>query len=312
MPLDIDDENINTLGLLQDARTSNSEPPTTMTGAIHIIKLRRLWSKIGNNIYPSITKTSMAQDVAQKPLLDQLAQELEEWHDNIPLPPDTSELDPLSVFASREWFRLAYDHSILILYRYWITHTPPPGEEESVEEALEICVQKARDLCLLYRRLFHSQSIQFTWGSLHILFLGGLTYLYCIWKSAKVRRSARKMDVINTCMACNTALVIMAERWNSATAYRDIFEVLSERTISLVCGDDVRPPGGDFVAVPAMDQDVPDVEPQPLEDWITGLGGGGLSMDSEWLVQELLQGMRNAQPGEHVFNLEDQPPMNLQ
>lgn len=309
MPLDIDDENINTLGLLQDPRSSNSEPPTHMTGAIHIIKLRRLWSKIGNTIYPTITNS--CQDVAQKPLIDKLAQELEEWHANIPVPPDASDTDPLSVFASREWFRLAYDHSILILYRYWITHVPPAGEEHGVEEALEICFQRARDLCLLYRRLFQSQSIQFTWGSLHILFLGGLTYLYCIWKSASLRRSARKMEVINTCMACNTALVIIAERWSNAGAYRDIFELLSERTIGLICGDEGKAPETTHTSIPTLNQVMTNSEPAPLEDWIVGLGDSGFPMDSEWLVQELLQGMRNTQPGEPGFDVEQASSMNI-
>ncbi|KAK7414560.1 hypothetical protein QQX98_006587 [Neonectria punicea] len=311
MPLDIDDENINTLGLLQDPRSSNNEPPTNMTGAIHIIKLRRLWSKIGNSIYPTITNALTSHDVAQKTLIDKLAQELEEWHSNIPQPPDSSDLDPLSVFASREWFRLAYDHSILILYRYWITHDPPVGEESGVEEALKICFDRARDLCLLYRRLFQSQSIQFTWGSLHILFLGGLTYLYCIWKSARLRQSARKMEVINTCMACNTALVIIAERWSNASAYRDIFELLSERTISLVCGDEVRDPDAIHTALPTMSQDMPNSQPPALEDWIMDLGNNGVAVDSEWLVQELLHGMRNIQPGEQGFDVEQPPSTTL-
>ncbi|KAK7425070.1 hypothetical protein QQZ08_008346 [Neonectria magnoliae] len=311
MPLDIDDENINTLGLIQDPRSSNNEPPTNMTGAIHIIKLRRLWSKIGNSIYPTITNALPSHDVAQKALIDKLAQELEEWHSNIPQPPESSDLDPLSIFASREWFRLAYDHSILILYRYWMTHDPPVGEESGVEEALKICFDRARDLCLLYRRLFQSQSIQFTWGSLHILFLGGLTYLYCIWKSARLRQSARKMEVINTCMACNTALVIIAERWSNASAYRDIFELLSERTISLVCGDEVKDPDAIHTTLPTMNQDMPSSQAPALEDWIMDFGNSGVAVDSEWLVQELLHGMRNIQPGEQGFDVEQPPSMTI-
>ncbi|RSL43369.1 hypothetical protein CEP54_015117 [Fusarium duplospermum] len=293
LPLDINDEQINALGLLQSPRASPDEPPTNMTGAIHVIKLRRLWSKIGNSIYPTITKCSLIQEVAKKPLIDQLDKELENWHAEIPQPPDTAGLDPLSVFASREWFKLAYDHSVLLLYRYWITHKPPPGEEESVEHALETCSQKAREICLLYRRLFQYQSMQFTWGSLHILFLGGLTYLYCIWKSARVRQAAKKMDVINTCMACNTALVIIAERWSKATPYRDIFEVLSEKTIGLVCGDEWRPQGGNSAVLPTSHLGA--VDSQPLEDWIMELGASDMPTESEWFVQQLLQGMRNTQ-----------------
>ncbi|KAF4461429.1 transcription activator acu-15 [Fusarium albosuccineum] len=306
LPLDINDEHINALGLLQNPRTSPEEAPTSMTGAIHIIKLRRLWSKIGNNIYPTITKSSMSQEVAKKPLMDQLAEELEEWHANIPQPPDTGGLDPLSVFASREWFRLAYDQSVLLLYRYWITHKPPPGEEESVEQALASCAQKAKEICILYRRLFQYQSMQFTWGSLHILFLGGLTYLYCIWKSARVRQVAKKMDVINTCMACNTALVIIAERWNKATPYRDIFEVLSEKTIGLVCGDERNPQVDKSATTPAAGRGGADS--QPLEDWIMELGASEMPTESEWFVQELLQGMRNSQSENTA---EPPPSMNM-
>ncbi|KAF5963250.1 transcription activator protein acu-15 [Fusarium bulbicola] len=291
LPLDIDDDKINALGLSQNPRVSPDEPPTNMTGAIHVIKLRRLWSKIGNTIYPAMTQSPVNQEVTKKPLMDQLRAELEAWHSEIPYAPDTTGLDPLSVFASREWFRLAYDHSILILYRYWITHKALPGEEDSVEEALECCMQKAKELCLLYRRLFQYQSLQFTWGSLHILFLGGLTYLYCIWKSAKVRQATKRMDIINTCMACNTALVIIAERWSKAVPYRDIFEVLSERTISLVCGDGSLSRGANEESH-ASDRKQ-SIEPHAVGDWALEIGADDIPVDSEWFVQELRQGMSN-------------------
>ncbi|XEU98490.1 hypothetical protein FSHL1_003777 [Fusarium sambucinum] len=291
LSLDIDDDKINALGLLQSPRTSPEEPPTSMTGAIHIVKLRRLWSKIGNNIYPAITESSMSQAVAKKPLIEQLRAELEAWHSEVPHAPDTPGLDPLSVFASCEWFRLAYDHSILLLYRHWITHKPPPGEEESVEEALVSCADKAKEICVLYRRLFQRQSLQFTWGSLHILFLGGLTYLYCIWKSTRVRAAARKMDIINTCMACNTALVVIAERWGKAAPYRDIFEILSEKTISLICGDGNQSTDDNQGWQESGQNQATD--PQPLEEWMMEIGADGMPVNSEWLIQELLQGTRN-------------------
>lgn len=308
LPLDINDEHINALGLLQNARASPDESPTSMTGAIHVIKLRQLWSKIGNNIYPTITKSLMSQETAKKPLIDQLADELQEWYVNIPLPHSTGGPVALSVFASREWFRLAYDHSILLLYRHWITHRPPPGEEESVEQALESCLKKAEEICFLYRRLFQYQSLQFTWGSLHILFLGGLTYLYCIWRSARLREAVKKMDVINACMACNTALVIIAERWNKATPYRDIFEVLSEKTIGLVCGDERMPQGDHFATASTRSRGGP-ADSQPLEDWILEIGARDMPAESEWFVQELLQGMGNTQPDDPR---ETQPsPLNM-
>ena len=164
-----------------------------------------------------------------------------------------------------------------------------------MEQALESCLKKAEEICFLYRRLFQYQSLQFTWGSLHILFLGGLTYLYCIWRSARIRGAVKTMDVINACMACNTALVIIAERWNKATPYRDIFEVLSEKTIGLVCGDGRMPQGDRSATVSTPSQGGP-ADSQPLEDWILEIGARDMPAESEWFVQELLQGMRNTQP----------------
>ncbi|KAF5983587.1 transcription activator acu-15 [Fusarium coicis] len=269
LPLDIDDDKINALGLLQSPRVSYDEPPTNMTGAIHVIKLRRLWSKIGNTIYPAVTQSPVSQEVAKKPLMAQLRAELEAWHSEIPHTPDTTGMDPL----------------------YWITHKALPEEEDSVEEALECCMQKAKELCLLYRRLFQYQSLQFTWGSLHILFLGGLTYLYCIWKSTRVRQATKRMDIINTCMACNTALVIIAERWSKAVPYRDIFQVLSERTISLICGDGSLSQGANEAAQ-ASDRHQ-SIDPRAVEDWALDIVADDMPVDSEWLVQELLQGMSN-------------------
>ncbi|KAF5619623.1 acu-15-like transcription activator [Fusarium sp. NRRL 25303] len=269
LPLDIDDDKINALGLLQSPRVSHDEPPTNMTGAIHVIKLRRLWSKIGTTIYPAVTQSPVSQEVAKKPLMDQLRAELEAWHSEIPYAPDTTGMDPL----------------------YSITHKALPGEEDSVEEVLECCMQKAKELCLLYRRLFQYQSLQFTWGSLHILFLGGLTYLYCIWKSTRVRQATKRMDIINTCMACNTALVIIAERWSKAVPYRDIFEVLSERTISLICGDGSLP-GGANEATQAPDNNQ-SIDQRAVEDWALDIVADDMPVDSEWFVQELLQGMSN-------------------
>ncbi|KAK1622621.1 fungal-specific transcription factor domain-containing protein [Colletotrichum phormii] len=316
LPLDIDDENVTSGGLLAASRISSTDPPTLMTGFIHAIKLRRLWTKISDNLYPPTTRRCGCGHTAT---IESLRQELEEWRAKTPDQLNYSRAHPLSVFTSRSWFQLAYDHSILLLYRHYMmggspaNHPTPDGgaagsashggnlnDNEATERVLEECAVRAREMCMLYRRVYQSSSVQFTWGSLHILFLGGLTYLYCLWRSKRVRDSTRQADVVTTCMACTTVLIIIAERWNLATSYRDIFEALSQRTISMVCNDGQKPapsnaslpaigpgPGADmhaaFVggAAPSM------------QDWIMGLDDLSIPQESEWLVQELLQGVRD-------------------
>lgn len=277
-----------------------------MTGAIHVIKLRRLWSKFADNLYPTNAAPLDPHDSTKKVLAGDLRKELEDWHAAIPcsLQTPTSNLQR-SVYSSKAWFQLAYDHSILLLYRHYITLPPAPGESELVENAFEECAQRSREMCLLYRRLYQNSSIQFTWGSLHILFVGGLTYLYCLWKSKRVRQAARQSDVVNTCFSCNTVLVIIAERWSQATTYRDTFETLSEKTIQMICNEGV--------AQPEIPSEVHQLDPlfatpQPTisQDWLLGLENLPVPNESEWFVQELLQDMRDYQHPEITFdNLDD-------
>ncbi|PSN61695.1 hypothetical protein BS50DRAFT_144331 [Corynespora cassiicola Philippines] len=301
MPLDLEDEYITREGLKKEPRSSPSDPPTYMTGAIHVVKLRRLWSKFADELYPTTTKSSLPHSTTRQVLAGNLRQELEEWYSEIPDAVDYAGSHPLSVFASKAWFTLGYDHSILLLYRHYITLKPLPGEEESVENAFEECALRSREMCLLYRRLYQSSSIQFTWGSLHILFVGGLTYLYCLWKSQRVRQRARQSDVINTCMACNTVLVIIAERWSQATTYRDTFEALSEKTINMICNDSSGPVNSSL-ATTFDETQFQNMAPPVSQDWIMSLDDLSIPNESEWFVQELLQGMRDFQQPDISFD----------
>ncbi|KAH8894140.1 hypothetical protein GQ53DRAFT_793113 [Thozetella sp. PMI_491] len=336
LPLDIDDEYITVTGLLREPRNPSHEPPTNMTGAIHAIKLRQLWSKFSSQLYPASTGPQAAWD---ENTVERLRQELEQWRATAPDRLDFPDSRPLSVWASQEWFQLAFDHSIMLLYRHHITGLggygsegqdtdanrgwdgtgggPADNKTARIERALDECLYCSRDLCLTYRRLYQRPTIQFTWGSLHILFLGGLTYMYCLWRSPRLRATVRQTDVVSTCMACTTVLVIIAERWNLATTYRDIFEALSERTISMMCGEPgnafltlggqqygpgaaggayLEKPGDAVMGVDDGGLGLPTTPTVPLQNWISALDDIGIPQESEWLVQELLQGVRQFQP----------------
>ncbi|EEA19007.1 conserved hypothetical protein [Talaromyces marneffei ATCC 18224] len=359
LPLDIDDEYITRDGLLCPPRQNTSDPPTQLTGALHSIKLRQLWSKFRNNLFS--TNSHQENDSSRNPNripVEVLRQELEEWRAISPDKLENIHLRPLSVFASDDWFGLAYHYSILLLYRHYIIDSPEPAaqgsdplaqednEPDARDRAFEICATHARQMCLGYRRLYQSQrsQIQFTWGSLHILFLGGLTYLYCLWKSPYIRKRTRQSAVINTCMACTTVLIIIAERWNEACSYRDIFELLSESTITMICGNGgdavsgesvelatlttlmgggdtstgTHPSGGGLVGNASGGGNMYDASTatdgcgateqiggpdMPLQDWIMALDHVTASGDSQWLAQELLQGIRDFEAETNINSL---------
>lgn len=311
LPLDIDDESITVSGLTSSPRSQVADPPTLMSGTIHGIKLRRLWTKMNDQLYPPNGRRSCGDNCSQRRIIDSLRKDLEDWHAATPDQLDHSASHPLSVFASKSWFQLAYDYTILLLYRHYMfrQHSGRNGAEvnattvdddtaEAANTALEECFVRARQICLSYRRIYQSSSVQFTWGSVHILFVAGLTYLFCLWHSSALRSKAKQSDIMSTCMACNTVLIIVAERWNLATSYRTAFETLSERTIRMICGDmdDIS----NSVSLPfatnaqessqrADAQDAPGTAEPVFQDWIMGLEDMGIPRESEWFVDELFR-----------------------
>lgn len=313
LPLDIDDENVSPDGITCGLRILSTDPPTLMTGVIHALKLRRLWTEMNDQLHPPRRYIKCASSSPQRDTIDGLRKKLEEWRSGAPDQLEYSASHPLSVFASRSWFQLAYNHSMLLLYRHYMvvphgTHSSeatgyevPTITMEFVNDVLEECFIRAREICLIYRRIYQSSSVQFTWGSVHILFLGGLTYLFCLWRSAPLRSKAKRSDIVSTCLACSTVLIIVAERWNLATSYRDMFEALSQRTINMMCGDvddsstaSLLPftTGVDGTNQNMASQNTTETNAEPqFHDWLTGLDEMIIPQDSEWLVQELLRGV---------------------
>jgi hypothetical protein len=273
LPLDIDDSAI-TEDQAQTVRTINAgQTPTTMTGAIHIVKLRRIWSVISSSIYPATPQamSPMSRDCANMSFrAPQLRQCLEEWKTNIPCQAQNSSSASLSVFTSHDWFQLAYHHSIILLYRHYLScgfqgRVADSCSRQDIDRAYQDCFASAREMCLLYRHTYQRSSVRYTWGSLHILFLGALTYLHCLWTSAHVRRIAPPLDVINTCTACNMVLVIIAERWDIAAPYRDLFSRLSEGTIRMICGTLQRPLGVPIESTLSTDSRIRNVYSDPIQ-----------------------------------------------
>ncbi|KAK2596260.1 hypothetical protein N8I77_013156 [Diaporthe amygdali] len=311
LPLDIDDEKVTASGITSSPRREAADPPTSMSGAIHAIRLRRLWTKMNDQLYPPKGRRSCGDVCLQQRIIDSLRKDLDDWHTATPDQLDHSASHPLSVFASKSWFQLAYDYTVLLLYRHYMfaSHSGRNGVgvndstvvsdmAEAANTALEECFVRARQICLGYRRIYQSSSVQFTWGSVHILFLAGLTYLFCLWHSSALRSKAKQSDVMSTCMACNTVLIIVAERWNLATSYRVAFETLSERTIRMICGDMDDP--SNSVPLPfatneqtfgphAAAQDAAGTAEPLFQDWIMGLEDIRIPRESEWFVNDLLR-----------------------
>lgn len=225
LPLDINDEDITVNGLLKEPRTSNSESTTTVSVAIHTIRIRQLWARIQSSVYPQVGGEASPQSLA---LIENFKSELSLWLESAP-EQLTSNREHNNAFGGSEWYSLMYHQSILLLYRHQLVRggtTPPSVFTE--------CAYSGQIICMIYRQLYISQRLNDTWGALHVLFLGGVTFLHCLWSSAETRAIYRQDKVSAICTSCMITLAIMAERWSAVEPYRDAFEMLSSATQTML------------------------------------------------------------------------------
>ncbi|KAG7003745.1 Positive regulator of purine utilization [Fusarium oxysporum f. sp. conglutinans] len=212
-PSDVDDSAITDTGMLGSPRNHSSQPTTSISTAIHVFKLRYLWARIHTSLFSDTVRLSI-DDHTYHARIEQLRVDLDTWLTNAPQA-RLHESDDLSIFAKKAWGQL-------VEYK------------ESLQKIFEDCIEASRNICQTYRRLYIGTAIRYTWGTLHCLFLAGLTYLHCLWTSPAAWESVRPEDVSKTCTDCTMVLVAIAEGWQAAAPYRDTFEALASRVIAMV------------------------------------------------------------------------------
>ncbi|KAL3466250.1 fungal-specific transcription factor domain-containing protein [Aspergillus heterothallicus] len=247
-PLDIDDAFITATGIHGSPRKSHTDPPTTMTKAIHTFRIRRLLSRIHSTLYSNAPPLQDCHCTAgkhtQASQIEALRAELEAWRAETP-PPTPHPREALALFSTPDWFDFEYYYTLLQLYRVQIidhdnhdNHEDSPSPSSSTESTFLTVLHASSQICHSYRRQFLSnRNLSYTWTALHELFLAGLTYLHCLWTSPAARRLYRPGQVSRTCTDCTVVLVLIAERWSGAAVYRDIFGVLAQRTAGIMDGE---------------------------------------------------------------------------
>ncbi|KIV78792.1 hypothetical protein PV11_06402 [Exophiala sideris] len=265
-PMDIDDMCISDYGILGPTRGPH-EPPTSMTKALHAFRIRCLLGRIHASLYSDIRQSNPSHPTYQA-RVDELRKELEDWRASIP-PAVAHQGEMLSMFSSDEWFEFSYSDTILHLYRGQLTDSKGTSTERTFLE----CMQAAEDICHGYRRQLLGKSTTYTWGALHTVFMAGLTYLHCLWSSAAVRERVRQDVVSSTCTDCTIVLVLIAQ-WNDAAApYRDIFEALATRTITMLVDK-----GGDASTdVDPAPPQVDNLDSENFSQWISDITEGGMA-----------------------------------
>ncbi|KAL5362544.1 fungal-specific transcription factor domain-containing protein [Aspergillus floccosus] len=226
-PSDVDDSSITDAGVTGPCRTDIPQPLTTMSTAIHVFRLRCIWSRIHTSLFSDVSRSDFEDD-AYTSRIEQLRADLDDWLATAPQSRPGTKAD-LSIFSISAWYEMNYNYTILLLYRDRLAEY-----KESSHHMFDECLRASRNICQGYRQLYIGTAVRYTWGTLHCLFLAGLTYLHCLWTSPTIRQSVRPEDVTKTCTDCTMVLVAIAEGWDGAAAYRDTFEALANRTVAMV------------------------------------------------------------------------------
>lgn len=199
-----------------------------MTRAIHTFRIRRLLNHIHTRLY-SKTDPTCSDKHDQQIDVQNIRAEIEKWRSEIPPVPSHAN-EELVLFTTADWYDLEYNYTILQLYRAQIVD----HRAGTTEDVFLDCLGAAESICQSYRRQYLGKLTSCTWAALHELFLAGLTYLHCLWTSPAARKASGHEQANNTCNDCTVALVIMAERWDVAAPYREIFVALASRTMSMM------------------------------------------------------------------------------
>lgn len=163
----------------------------------HIVKYRNLCGKILLSLHRG-SRDTMPLRNDRTSTRNILGAELDAWRaDTASL--DLPEMDlstPLaearSSFRSKAWYELLCQNGVLLLFRPCPTHAGSESEPDT--ENVRSIHAAAKQSITLYAYLFRSRKINFSWITLHAVFLAGLSYIYAVSQHLREQRKSGDRD----------------------------------------------------------------------------------------------------------------------
>lgn len=215
---------------------------------VHIVRYRIICGKILTSLHRD-TKNSKDSSISYENIRHELAMDLEAWHDDtsrLPLTTaesNTAELQSASSFTSKEWHELIYHNGILMLFRP--SRCLSDAGQNNI--TLQHIFNSSQRSINLYASLHRSRKINYSWVTLHSVFISGLSYIYALryhfqnlqrpdnhnsQPRAKLSTTPTINQVVNDTRACSNVLVAVSERWSTARSCSQVFDKLSDAVLS--------------------------------------------------------------------------------
>jgi len=212
---------------------------------LHLIGIRKIAGKVFQSIHcASKPDTRSAEENLS--IRRELQHELEAWKADIPnvkMPVPEHDSIPVSPFRSKIWYEVPYHNALLLLHRPSPMFPPVPSSSSSPKgtsvTGLNDILLSAVSVIYLYAELHRTRRLNYSWITLHAVFIAGLSYVYSISRIIKESTShsntlpicleyTRIIDVTRT---CSNVLVAINERWGAARDSCEIFDRLSTAII---------------------------------------------------------------------------------
>ncbi|OGM49837.1 putative Fungal specific transcription factor, partial [Aspergillus bombycis] len=214
---------------------------------VHIVRYRIICGDILSALHntSSRTKGDATSALAAR---DKLADDLGQWHHETATLslPEIDLSNPLlggqSSYRAREWYELLYYNALLMLYRPSPALSLASPHDAGVLQTIFVAAKQA---ITLYSHLHRSRRINYTWITLHSVFMAGLSYVYAVGRHFRSRKRRTPgstssllqsdptiIELVHDSRACSNVLVGISERWNVTKHCHDVFNRLTDAMLA--------------------------------------------------------------------------------
>ncbi|KAI5464417.1 fungal-specific transcription factor domain-containing protein [Mariannaea sp. PMI_226] len=233
-----------------DQDSSRIAPSYRTSLFVHLVRYRDICGRCLTSLHRSSRVAAQSEaDLYQA--RNSLAAELQAWRtdtNNLNLP-EIDLLTPLaearSSFRSKAWYELLYHNGVLLLYRPSASTVSSSGDGSSLQHVFSA----AKQSITLYAYLLRSRKINFSWITMHAVFMAGLSYVYALSRHFRERRRRPDetrpdrprqhlseepaiVDIVNCSRACSNVLVAVSERCNAQKNCHEVFDRLCDAVLA--------------------------------------------------------------------------------
>ncbi|KAH8703860.1 fungal-specific transcription factor domain-containing protein [Talaromyces proteolyticus] len=242
LPTAFDIDNLSLEELTQEVVVTENLQKTSPF--LHLISIRRLAGKILQSFHCTTMNVKLSREERYE-IQQSLYQDLQAWRAEIPNIDILSQMDERSTsgFRSMSWYEIPYHNALLLFYRPSpsFPHTRPPCDNVTEDPLITLnnILASSTSAIYLYSEQHRTRRLNYSWITLHAVFIAGLSYVYSISRIIKETKrrgtsfpaNLEYTQIIDVTRTCSNVLVAINERWATARGSVEIFSHLSNAII---------------------------------------------------------------------------------